>query len=137
MDPSDVGGYPQLNSAPAPNDSDNDGMPDTWEIDNGLDPQNASDRNNIGAGGYTMIEVYLNSLVGTPEPPEGLCGDVDNSGIVNIVDALLTAQFYVNMNPQPFNQSVADVNGDGNISILDALKIAQYYVKIISSFEGC
>jgi pectate lyase len=61
--PADVGGWPTLNSTTPPVDTDKDGMPDEWEIANGLDPNNPSDRNNIGAGGYTMLEIYLNSLV--------------------------------------------------------------------------
>jgi hypothetical protein len=58
-----VGGWPVLNSLPAPLDSDHDGMPDEWEVSHSLNPNDASDRNNIDASGYTMLEVYLNSLV--------------------------------------------------------------------------
>lgn len=58
----DVGGWPELKSLPAPADSDNDGMPDIWERKNGLNPNDAADRNTIGQGGYTMLEVYLNSI---------------------------------------------------------------------------
>ncbi|MGG1553405.1 pectate lyase family protein [Paenibacillus ferrarius] len=60
--PSDVGGWPTLNSAPAPVDSDHDGMPDNWETAHNLNPNNASDRNNKDAVGYTMLELYLSSL---------------------------------------------------------------------------
>jgi len=51
-------------------DTDQDGMPDAWEIANGLDPNNAEDRNNVNATGYTMIEVYLNELA-EPAFPDG------------------------------------------------------------------
>ena len=57
----DVGGWPQLKSTTAPTDTDHDGMPDDWEIMQGLDPQNAADRNNVAANGYTMLEKYLNN----------------------------------------------------------------------------
>ena len=44
-------------------DSDNDGMPDEWELVRGLDPNNASDTNGDYCGqGYTNIEYYLNDL---------------------------------------------------------------------------
>lgn len=62
--PSDVGGWPTLTSAAAPVDSDHDGMPDSWETANGLNPNDATDRNKIGEGGYTNLEVYLYKLVG-------------------------------------------------------------------------
>ncbi|MCF7804066.1 MAG: pectate lyase [Candidatus Marinimicrobia bacterium] len=60
---SEVGGWPDLQSQPAPTDTDRDGMPDSWEKKNGLDPKDASDRNNVAPDGYTMLEKYLNSLV--------------------------------------------------------------------------
>lgn len=58
----DIGGWPTLKSAPAPKDTDMDGMPDIWETKNGLDPNNADDRNNLGEDGYTMLEKYINSI---------------------------------------------------------------------------
>ncbi len=63
---SDVGGWPTLNSLPAPLDSDHDGMPDDWETAHGLNPTDAADRNFIGSSGYTKLEEYLNELAGTP-----------------------------------------------------------------------
>jgi hypothetical protein len=62
---SEVGGFPELHSLPAPPDKDRDGMPDAWESANGLNPQDASDRNDTNLSGtyYTNLEVYLNSLV--------------------------------------------------------------------------
>ena len=58
----DVGGWPELKSRPAPKDTDHDGMPDKWEKKNGLNPNNADDRNTIASDGYTMLEKYLNSM---------------------------------------------------------------------------
>ena len=64
--PSDVGGWPLLNALPAPLDTDQDGMPDSWENDNGLNPNDPSDRNDDNRGnGYTNLEEYLNELVST------------------------------------------------------------------------
>lgn len=59
----DVGGWPELKSAPAPEDNDHDGMSDAWERKHGLNPKNASDRNKLADNGYTMLEKYLNSIV--------------------------------------------------------------------------
>jgi len=58
----DIGGWPELKSTTAPTDTDHDGMPDDWEIMKGLNPNNAADRNNVAADGYTMLEKYLNSI---------------------------------------------------------------------------
>tara|TARA_R110000764_G_scaffold2178_1_gene9358 strand:+ start:702 stop:1043 length:342 start_codon:yes stop_codon:yes gene_type:complete len=60
--PSDVGGWPELKSSPAPIDTDHDGMPDYWEIKNKLDKQNPDDRNVVASDGYTMLEKYLNNI---------------------------------------------------------------------------
>ena len=61
----DVGGWPELKSAPAPADGDGDGMPDEWELAQRLDPQAASDGALDQDGdGYTNLEEYLNSLAG-------------------------------------------------------------------------
>ena len=60
--PSDVGGWPVLKSEPAPIDTDHDGMPDDWEDENGLEKSNPDDRNNVSSDGYTMLEIYLNSI---------------------------------------------------------------------------
>lgn len=60
----DVGGWPELESTPAPKDTDHDGMPDTWEIDKKLNPKDASDGNKDRNGnGYTNVEEYINKLV--------------------------------------------------------------------------
>lgn len=60
--PADVGGWPVLKSTPAPTDTDHDGMPDAWEIQNNLNPNDASDRNKTDATGYSMLELYINSI---------------------------------------------------------------------------
>ena len=59
----DVGGWPILKSTPALKDSDHDGMPDYWEDKNNLDKENPEDRNTLNAQGYTMLEMYINSLI--------------------------------------------------------------------------
>jgi pectate lyase len=57
----DVGGWPELKSAPAPIDTDSDGMPDDWEIEHGLDPKNPADNAlDPDKDGYTNIEEFLN-----------------------------------------------------------------------------
>jgi pectate lyase len=63
--PADVGGWPTAWNHELILDSDHDGMPDSWERTNGLDPTNPDDRNLvISKDGYTALEVYLCSLMG-------------------------------------------------------------------------
>jgi hypothetical protein len=62
-------------------------------------------------------------------------GDVDHNRKINIVDALLVAQYYVNLPTDNFDTSLADVNCTQSITITDALLIAQYYVGLISGFN--
>lgn len=59
-----VGGWPVLKSTTPPVDSDHDGMPDDWELTNGLDPNNSQDRNKTAPDGYTYLEKYINGIGG-------------------------------------------------------------------------
>ncbi|MBN2534048.1 MAG: M6 family metalloprotease domain-containing protein [Spirochaetales bacterium] len=73
--------------------------------------------------------------ISTPEPTPGvLPGDVNSDGLIDILDALVVAQFYVGFDPPDFNPDAADVNCDDVIDILDALLIARYYVGLIEGF---
>lgn len=59
----DVGGWPVLKSTTPPKDTDRDGMPDAWELENGLNPATADNNGYKLSSSYTNIEVYINSLV--------------------------------------------------------------------------
>jgi pectate lyase len=63
----EVGGWVRMDAGNPPLDSDHDGMPDNWEIGNGLDPANPNDCREIAASGYTWIEEYINGLIPMPE----------------------------------------------------------------------
>ena len=59
--PDDVGGWPELATAEAPQDSDNDGMSDEWELKFKLNPKDAADAaQDNDKDGYTNVEEYLN-----------------------------------------------------------------------------
>jgi hypothetical protein len=70
----------------------------------------------------------------TTTPVPGSLGDVNDDGNIDIVDALLVAQYYVGLNPANFSINNADVNCDGNADIVDALLIAQLYVGLNVQF---
>lgn len=63
--PRDVGGYQTYESTKPAKDTDGDGIPDSWERRNGLNPNNPADGSefNLVQKDYTNLEVYLNSLV--------------------------------------------------------------------------
>jgi hypothetical protein len=53
--------WPNYRSLPPPADRDGDGIPDFWEIQFGLNPDDPADAKLIAADGYSNIEHYLNS----------------------------------------------------------------------------
>jgi pectate lyase len=70
--PSDVGGWPDLDSgAPCP-DADHDGMPDEWEKARGLNPNQDDSAGDRDGDGYTNIEEFINGVTASDpsqEPP--------------------------------------------------------------------
>ncbi len=103
---SDVGGWPTLVSAPAPTDTDSDGMPDYWEHALGLNPSNAADRNNTDATGYTMLEKYLNWLA------DGHA-TVDRNGSVDVDLRTLNGGLALNFTVASGSNGTVTLLGDG------------------------
>jgi len=55
--------WPELRSAPPPGDTDQDGLPDDWEREHQLDPNDPADAARVATPeGWTHLEVWLNSL---------------------------------------------------------------------------
>jgi hypothetical protein len=80
--------------------------------------------------GLLLLPVFLMAQTSSCS----LMGDVDGSGSIDIVDALLVAQAYVGLNPANYNDACADVDCSDSANIVDALLVAQLYVGLISSF---
>ena len=53
-----------------------------------------------------------------------LLGDANNSGSVTVTDVVVTAQYVLELDPDPFIYDAADVNFDGNITVADVSRIA-------------
>lgn len=68
-DPMTVGGWPVLTGTPYV-DSDQDGIPDPWETEHGLDPHNPNDGCLITASGYSNLELYINTIEPLPTSVE-------------------------------------------------------------------
>lgn len=64
------GGYPTLavNTRAAGFDTDDDGIPNTWEIAQGLNPNDGTDGPQIHSNGYSNFENYINDLAGDAVP---------------------------------------------------------------------
>jgi len=104
-----VGGWPDLESTPAPTDTDKDGMPDDWENANGLNAEDPGDAQlNSVDGVYPNIEVYINSLVS-----EIVAGQNE--------DGISTAVKEIKINEQDirlyFNNSTQELNIDHNSKV--------------------
>jgi hypothetical protein len=62
------------------------------------------------------ISLFVDSL---------LRGDVNDDGVISLIDAEYISRYYVDLPVSNFNAEVADVNGDAAITIVDALVLAQ------------
>jgi len=91
------------------------------------------------AGNLFVADAWNYRVRRVPSPVP--CGDVNGDGVVNIGDALITAQYDVGLHrcrQAPFNHpEVCDVNRDGVCNIGDALKMAQCDVGLISCVFTC
>ena len=126
--------WPTLSSGTAPTDTDHDGMPDTWEIANGLSETNPADRNNYDLHlEYTNLEVYLNSLIAddldAPAVPVGLAADAGNAVVeldwnnngeadlagYNVYRSTTSGTGYIKLNPTAVSSSdyTDDTAGNG------------------------
>jgi endoglucanase len=82
----------------------------------------------------TAIPTAVPTIAPTAAPTAAAnIGDVNSSGTVDIVDALLVAQYYVGLNPSGFVVANGDTNCSGTVDVVDALRIAQYYVGLLTS----
>jgi len=87
----------------------------------------------------TTTSTSPTSTTTTLGPPA--CGDVNGDGLVNVGDALLTAQYDVGLRicgQGPFTHpEVCDVNDDGSCNIGDALRMAQCDAGLVSCAFAC
>ncbi|GGG59557.1 LamG-like jellyroll fold domain-containing protein [Epilithonimonas arachidiradicis] len=100
------GGAGHVYGAPAPLDSDNDGMPDVWEDANGLDKYtpDALNVSNTNAP-YLNIEVYINSLP-SQTPPDFIIPPTDvNFTNVATTEVPPASSFTVNWSDNSTNET--------------------------------
>ena len=76
----------------------------------------------------TPVDVAGLKPTSTPTPtptPAKACGDVNDSGSVDSIDAALVLQLTAGLVGSLENEASADVNGDGTINAIDAALILQ------------
>ena len=71
-----------------------------------------------GGFGVVLDDVQINASNAAAMP-----GDVNNDGVVNVLDVTTTINHTLGFNPDPFNADNADINGDNVIDILDVVAI--------------
>jgi len=119
------GGWPALNSLPAPTDSDHDGMPDLWETSHDLNANDANDRNGYTLDpNFTNLEVYLDWLVSSVRT------DIVYDGIVDFSDFARFAEHWNTSAGSPPYDKRYDFNRNDTISMDDLFYIAQDWLTI-------
>ena len=76
-------------------------------------------------------ELYIISATETMSPVVIVLGDVNEDGLVNIVDVTVLINYMMGSNPQPFNELNADMNADGGINITDVTALINMVMNMI------
>lgn len=103
-DPLDAQGWPIFDAGTPPQDSDQDGMPDSWETQHGLNPNTDDSAQDRNGDGYTNIEEYINGLAGgavTPVEPEPTAPPVPSATPTSAPSATATPAPSATSTPQP------------------------------------
>ncbi|MFA6923362.1 MAG: T9SS type A sorting domain-containing protein [Bacteroidales bacterium] len=106
-----VGGdnnWPVLAGGTPYTDTDHDGMPDTWETSNALNPNNSADGAQISVNGYTNLENYLNSLTSCSSLPISLPDAIIVPGSFSYTNGVFTATIK-NQGGSPTSGSSIDI----------------------------
>lgn len=127
----------------APVDTDDDGMPDEWELLHGLDPENYYDACQVYLSdeGYTNIELYINELARDPvkysenptvqyTPPTPTPSDTPAPTEEVIKTPMATEEITENPETIEPDYLTGDVNADGVVNADDALAILKHAAKL-------
>jgi pectate lyase len=123
-----VGGWPEVAPGISPRDSDNDGMPDSYETSVRLNPNSAADGNGDSDGdGYTNLEEYMNSFY-----EEVFRGLTDNGKTVTFPEGFGLQQNF----PNPFNPATTigyDLNENAHVTVQVFDILGQYVATLVDA----
>lgn len=123
-----------------PIDTDKDGIPDEYEITNGLNHTSASDGGAIASNGYSNLENYLETIIAKPDPQidntpinsithKDLSIDKSNDGYIHISSEHdIVATMLYDLNGRLIESIITD---DNNISLVVPDTNDLYIIKII------
>lgn len=123
-----------------PIDTDKDGIPDEYEITNGLNHTSASDGGAIASNGYSNLENYLETIIAKPDPQidntpinsithKDLSIDKSNDGYIHISSEQdIVATMLYDLNGRLIESIITD---DNNISLVVPDNNDLYIIKII------
>jgi hypothetical protein len=130
-----------------PGDSDNDGIPDTWEIQYGLDPLDDSDASgDLDGDGVSNLDEYLAGTDPTNSRPDQpiLSSPIDNATIESLTPELQTEDFsdpdvgdthahtqWQISTESDFSSLVLDVTSDLH---LEALTVPEFIVNVDDTY---
>ncbi len=81
-----------------------------------------------------------NVQASTPSLPQGegfLCGDVNEDGLVNVLDIISMVNYIMGGNPSPFNTNAANINAEGGINVLDIIALVNIIMQVPGMPCGC
>ncbi len=82
-----------------------------------------------GPSGSAAINVNYGFWQVFQMPSSFVCGDINNDGLVNILDIIFLIDFKFKGGPAPDNLEAADVNNDGLVNILDIIYLINHKFK--------
>ena len=77
----------------------------------------------LSAERIRLLETWIREGAGGPPPPAFLRADINNSGQVDISDAIGLLVYLFNEGKEPHCRPVADCNFDGDVDITDAVTV--------------
>jgi len=80
-----------------------------------------------------MLFAFTNNVqASVPSVPEDeiLCADVNEDGLVNVLDIITLVNYIMGASPDPFNEEAADINADSFINVLDIIALVNIIMQV-------